>query len=141
MKTIYHLEYHDTIPKECEEILFHEISKAAFDAKGLSSIRTFSIFIRNQKQDIVGGVSGMFIYGSFYVDSLWVDNTLRQQGWGTKLMQEIEKIGKEHGALFMTVDTMDWQALPFYQKLGYSIEFIREGYAKNSKMFMLRKPL
>jgi len=56
-------------------------------------------------------------------------------------MHEAEKIGVEQGALFVTLNTMDWEALPFYQKLGYSIEFIREGYEKDSKMFMLRKTL
>ena len=33
------------------------------------------------------------------------------------------------------------EALPFYKQLEYSIEFTREGYDKNSKMFMLRKDL
>ena len=56
-------------------------------------------------------------------------------------MHEAEKIGREHGALFVTLNTMDWEALPFYQKLGYSIEFTRKGYEKDSKMFMLRKNL
>jgi ribosomal protein S18 acetylase RimI-like enzyme len=56
-------------------------------------------------------------------------------------MYEAEKIGRKHGALFVTLSTMDWEALPFYQKLGYSIEFTRTGYEKDSKMFMLRKNL
>lgn len=33
-------------------------------------------------------------------------------------MQEAEKIGKEKEARFVTVNTMDWEVLPFYQKLG-----------------------
>ena len=41
--------------------------------------------------------------------------------------------------VFLT--TMDWEALPFYQKLGYQIEYVREGYEKDSKMFVLRKTL
>jgi hypothetical protein len=36
---------------------------------------------------------------------------------------------------------MGWEALPFYQKLGYSIEFVREGFEKESKMYMLRREL
>lgn len=36
---------------------------------------------------------------------------------------------------------MDWEALPFYQKLGYSVEFIREGYDSDSKFYFLRKPI
>jgi hypothetical protein len=56
-------------------------------------------------------------------------------------MYEAEKIGREHGALFVTLHTMEWEALPFYQKLGSSIEFTRQGCEKDSKMFMLRKNL
>ncbi len=137
----FRLEHYTTIPKEYEEILYHGISEKAFQAKGLSPIRPFSIFIKDQKEQVLGGASGTLFYGSLYVDSLWVDATLRNQGWGKKLMYEAEKIGREHGALFVTLNTMDWEALPFYQKLGYSIEFTRKGYEKDSKMFMLRKNL
>lgn len=140
-KTSYHLEHHGSIPKEYEEVLYHGISEGAFHAKGLSPILPFSIFIKDQNGKIFGGASGTLFYGSLYVDSLWIDQTLRHQGWGTKLMDEAEKMGREHGALFVTLNTMDWEALPFYQKLGYFTEFIREGYEKNSKMFMLRKNL
>jgi ribosomal protein S18 acetylase RimI-like enzyme len=54
-------------------------------------------------------------------------------------MEAAEKLGREQGARFAIISTMDWEALPFYQRLGYSIEFTREGYDKNSKMFLLRK--
>lgn len=137
----FRLERYTTIPKEYEEVLYHGISERAFQAKGLSPIRPFSIFIKDQKEQVLGGASGTLFYGSLYVDSLWVDETLRNQGWGKKLMYEAEKIGRAQGALFVTLNTMDWEALPFYQKLGYSIEFTRKGYEKDSKMFMLRKDL
>lgn len=135
------LEHYTTIPKEYEEVLYHGISERAFQAKGLSPIRPFSIFIKDQKEQVLGGACGTLFYGSLYVDSLWVDEILRNQGWGKRLMQEAEKIGRQHGALFVTLNTMDWEALEFYQKLGYSIEFTRKGYEKDSKMFMLRKNL
>lgn len=140
-KTLYHLEYHDAIPKEYEEVLYRGISEEAFHAKGLPPIRPFSIFIKDLKENTLGGASGTLFYGSLYVDSLWIEKALRHQGWGTKLMHEAEKLGRKHGASFVTLNTMDWEALPFYQKLGYSIEFTREGYEKGSKMFMLRKSL
>jgi len=140
-KVFYRLERYNTIPKEYEEILYQEISNSAFEAKGLSPICPFSIFIKDQEENVFGGISGTSFYGSLYVDSLWVNKTLRHQGWGSKLMHEAEAIGKERSAQFVTVNTMDWEALPFYQKLGYSIEFTREGYSKGSKMFMLRKNL
>ena len=141
MEEPYRLEYYNSIPKEYEEVLYHGISEGAFQAKGLSPIRSFSIFIKDENEIIVGGASGTLFYGSLYVDSLWVDKALRRQGWGTKLMHEAENVGRKHGASFVTLNTMDWEALLFYQKLGYSIEFTREGYEKGSMMFMLRKNL
>lgn len=135
----YHLERYDAIPYE--DLLFRGISEEAFRAKQLSPMSPVSIFIKDQQQNTVGGVSAMLVFGSLYIDGLWVAPTLRHQGWGTKLMQEIETIGREREARFATLNTMDWQALSFYKKLGYSIEFIREGYDKDSKMFLLRKSL
>ena len=62
--TLLRLEHHDTIPKEYEEILYHGISEEAFHAKGLPSIRSFSIFIKDQNGNILGGASGTLFYGS-----------------------------------------------------------------------------
>lgn len=61
MKTLahnasYHLERYDTIPYE--EILYRGISEEAFHAKELPPIRPFSIFIKDQKQNVLGGISG-----------------------------------------------------------------------------------
>lgn len=89
-------------------------------------------------QNILGGAKGAILYGNLYVDALWINSKIRHQEWGTKLMAEAETIGREYGCTFATVNTMDWEALPFYQKLGYSIEFTREGFENDSKMYMLR---
>ena len=34
---------------------------------------------------------------------------------------------------------MDWEALDFYKNLGYDVEFVREGFEKESKMYLLQK--
>lgn len=135
------LEHYTTIPKDYEEVLYRGISERAFQAKKLSPIRPFGIFIKDQKGQVLGGASGALFYGSVHVDSLWIDENLRNQGWGKRLMHEAEKRGREHGATFATVNTMDWEALLFYQKLGYVIDFSRKGYENQSMMFMLTKTL
>lgn len=139
MQELYHLERDD--PPNLETILYAGLNDEAVTAKGMNPVSTFGICIKNETQKILGGAKGAVLYGNLYVDSLWINNKIRNQGWGTKLMIEAEKIGKEHGCTFATVNTMDWEALSFYQKLGYNIEFTREGFEKDSKMFMLRKKL
>jgi len=105
-KTSLRLEHHNTIPKEYEEILYQGISSDAFDAKGFLPMRSFSIFIKDQGENVIGGVSGTVLFGSLYVDSLWVNKNLRHQGWGSQLMHEAEKIGREQGVSFVTLNTM-----------------------------------
>ncbi|MBS4168989.1 GNAT family N-acetyltransferase [Parachlamydia sp. AcF125] len=131
----------DTSALECEDILFNGINEEAGRVKGLNPIRTFCFSIENSQKEILGGVNGIAYYGCLYVDMLWVSSKLRNKGWGTKLMQQAETLGKQEDCSFATVNTMDWEALPFYQKLGYTIEFVREGYQKNSKMYFLKKEL
>lgn len=122
-------------------LLFEGVCEEAKQAKGMSKMSSFGLSLEDEKEKIVGGAQGVTYYGCLYVDMLWIDKGLRSQGWGARLMAEAEKIGKERHCTFATVNTMDWEALPFYQKLGYEIEFIREGYEKSSKMYMLRKML
>lgn len=124
-----------------ETLLFEGINDEAVLTKGMDPIRTFSICIEGLSQELLGGAKGVTYYGCLYIDMLWIDRSLRHQGWGSKVMMEAERIGRERGCTFATVNTMDWEALSFYQKRGYVIEFTREGYAKDSKMFMLKKNL
>jgi ribosomal protein S18 acetylase RimI-like enzyme len=137
----YWFEYQEEPKQEFIDILFEGISEDAVQKKKMDRTKTFGIFIKNNRGVCLGGVNGFSLFGCLYIDMLWVKENLRYQGLGTKLMMEAEKMGREYRCTFSTVNTMDWEALPFYQKLGYEIEFIREGFEKDSKMYMLRKPL
>lgn len=141
MQEHYCLRRKGSTSRDVETLLFKELWREAARAKSMSPVDSFSISVEDSKHNICGGVTGTIIYGSVYVDMLWIKANLRHQGWGTKLMQEVEKITKESGCSFITLHTMDWEALPFYQKIGYTLEFTREGYENESKMFMLRKNL
>ena len=107
--------------------------------KGLGSIEFFAFFIRDENNKICGGCNGDILYGCLYISTLWVERSLRGKGYGTELMLSAEKLGKEKGCLFSAVNTMDWEALGFYQKLGYQIEFERHGFLKDSVFYFLRK--
>ena len=54
-------------------------------------------------------------------------------------MQAAEKLAQEKGCISAAVNTMDWEALDFYKKLGYRVEFERHGLAKDSICYFLRK--
>ncbi len=56
------------------------------------------------------------------IDYLWVSESSRGSGLGSELMQAAEQEALTLGCLHVQVDTMSFQALPFYQKLGYALK-------------------
>lgn len=81
------------------------------------------------------------MYGGLFVGQLWVKETLRGMGYGTQLMQKAEELAEKSGCNFIAVNTFDWEALDFYKKLGYYVEFERKGFDNNSTFYFLRKNL
>lgn len=137
----YQIIYSAVLKPEEDDILFNGLNDEALKVKGLEPIKTFAFLIKNEKNEVVGGVKGVTYYGCLFTDTLWISAELRGKGWGTKLMQAVENLGRERNCTFSTLSTMDWEARPFYEKLGYQLEFMREGYEKNSKMYFMRKNL
>lgn len=101
----------------------------------------FAIFVRNEEGKIIAGCSGSVIFGSIYTDQLWVDPNLRNRGLGKKLMEAVHEYGKKQGCTLATVTTMDFQAPNFYAKLGYKIDFSKEGYNKGASCIFMSKKL
>lgn len=124
-----------------EAVLMNGIIEEAFLVKQMSKISPFSFFIKNTEGKILAGITGVSLYGCLYVDLLWVSSDYRHQGFGLRLVQAAEELGRQRTCTFACLSTMDWEALPFYQKLGYEIEITRLGYEKDSKMHLLRKKL
>lgn len=133
---------YDPNPKSDEtKIIWEGISENAKIKRNFPSGRPFAFFIKDELNQIKGGCSGYIYYGCFYVDLLWVDESLRGKQYGTQLMKEAEKLARDNDCNFVAVNTMDFEALDFYKKLGYSIELERHGFDKNSIMYFLRKDL
>lgn len=127
-------------PKDVQ-ILNEGIMEHAKKIKGFGPIRFFGFFVHDQNNQIVGGCQCDLLYGCLYVGSLWVSENLRGQGYGTSLMAAVEKLAREQKCHFIAVNTMNWEALDFYKKLGFKVEFQRHGFMGDSVFYFLRKDL
>ncbi|MGE3954461.1 MAG: GNAT family N-acetyltransferase [Parachlamydiales bacterium] len=141
MESDYPITYQESPTREEEAHLTGELNREAIAAKGVSPIRHFALLCRRADGALIGGATGVSLFGALYIDTLWVDPSLRGSGLGTRLIEGCEKIARERGCTFLYLQTMDWQALPFYQKVGYQIEFARHGFEKDSTMYLMRKGL
>lgn len=68
---------------------------------------------------IAGLIAYMSVYKILYVDTVFVNASYRRQGYGRKLMEEMERLAKEHGVNTIRLDTFNWQGTEFYKALGY----------------------
>ena len=119
--------------------LTNKINNEVVDGHG--SAYPFAIFIRNKDGEILAGCNGSIIFGSIYTDQLWVDPSLRKQGLGKKLMEAVHEHGKKCGCLMATITTMSFQVPNFYKKLGYEVDFSREGYVNGASCIFMSKKL
>ena len=103
--------------------------------------KSFSIFLKNDLGKIFGGIQAFLDTESVYIDTLWVEGSLQKQGYGTKLLDAVEREAIKNGCNFSLVDTWDFQAEAFYVKNGYErIGELKNYWLGHSKIF-LRKNL
>lgn len=90
---------------------------------------------------IIGGLTGYTFWGYLDVEFLWVDEYHRNRRIGSEIMSMAEKEAKNRGCKFATLDTFEFQALGFYQKLGYKLFGKLEGYCDKYERFYMQKTL
>ncbi|MBV9782597.1 MAG: GNAT family N-acetyltransferase [Acidisphaera sp.] len=71
--------------------------------------------------EVLGGLWGRTLYAWLYVNVLFVPEALRRQGLGSRLMRDAEAEALARGCRGALVDTFDFQARPFYERLGYTV--------------------
>lgn len=100
----------------------------------------YSIIMKNQENKVVGGVIVSFLWNGMEIQTLWVDENLRGQGWGRKLMEAIEEAIKR-GCTIAYTNTFTWQAPDFYSKFGYSIYGRLDGFPEGNSLTYFYKNL
>jgi ribosomal protein S18 acetylase RimI-like enzyme len=103
--------------------------------------RTVAAFLRDEEGRVVGGVQGDFWGRAMHITALWVDENHRGRGYGSKLMRTIEEYAIEHGRPLVYLETTSFQALPFYESLGYQIFGELPEISKGHTLYFLKKEL
>ena len=98
-------------------------------------------FVARDEIGIVGGLLGHTRWDWLYVAKLWVHERGRGQGIGTQLLNAAEELARSRGCTDASLDTFEYQARPFYEKLGYELFGTLEGYPPGYRQFYLRKRL
>jgi GNAT superfamily N-acetyltransferase len=108
---------------------------------GPSGEQPVKFVVRDSAGAVVGGILGHTRWRWLYIAKLWVDEGARGHGFGTRLMAAAEDLARSRGCTDVSLDTFDYQARPFYEKLGYELFGTLEGYPPGSRQYYLRKRL
>ncbi len=78
------------------------------------------IALRDDDGVLKGGIVARVWLDTLYVALVWIDETLRGKGHGKAMMEMVEAEGRKHGAAQVWLNTLSWQARPFYEQIGYA---------------------
>ncbi len=78
-------------------------------------------FVKTNEGHILGGILGEINWDWMHIQGLWIDDSIRRQGWGAKLLTHLEQYALSNGVSNVRMETTTFQALDFYLKMGYSI--------------------
>ncbi|HEV7278024.1 MAG TPA: GNAT family N-acetyltransferase [Devosiaceae bacterium] len=118
------------------------LSAHAEQARPGGNYRELGLLLKDPASgDIVGGLTGYALYDWLFVQFLAVPETLRGQNFGSRLMQRAEDWAREQGLAGMWLDTFDFQARPFYEKLGFEVFGTIEDHPVGGRRYFLSKRL
>ena len=78
---------------------------------------------------VKGGLIAQTWWGTLEIQYLWVDEEFRGQGYGKHMMEKVEEEARKRNCHMAYVDTFDFQAKAFYEKLGFTEYGSLSGYA------------
>jgi len=90
---------------------------------------------------IVGGLWGRTAYDWLFVELLFVPESMRGQGVGKDLMDRAAREAVARGCHSAWLDTFEFQARGFYERLGYTCFGDLANYPAGSTRYFLKKTL
>jgi GNAT superfamily N-acetyltransferase len=108
---------------------------------GYHDAKPLNLFLRDENNAIVGGLLGYTYWDFLAIDIFWLDEAVRGQGFGEKMLHMAEQEAKERGCTTAHLDTFEFQAPHFYEKYGYQKWGELAGYAGRFKRIYYQKTL
>ena len=112
---------------EAEETPLAEVLHAGFQAfngpfVGEHGYKPLRLMVFRDGEEVPAGGIQAQCYGAWlHVLMVYLPEDLRRSGLGTALFDRIEAEAQARGCIGAYLDTLSWQARPFYEKRGYEL--------------------
>ncbi len=108
---------------------------------GINDYRPLAVVLEDANGSVVGGLWGRTVYGWLYVELLFVPEPLRGKGIGSELLLRAEAEAVRRGCHNSWLDTYEFQARGFYERLGYTCFGELAEYPAGYSRFFMKKEL
>ena len=123
------------------QFLEEQINEYNFATTGIRDARLLVTLLRDSAGRIYGGLSGHTWGGVAEVRFLWVDESRRHAGVGSRLLQAAEDEARARGCTKVVLSTHSFQAPDFYLKRGYVVAGEFSNYPRGHRSIFLEKYL
>lgn len=100
-----------------------------------------NLIVRDSAGAVIGGLLGETYWGWIHIGILWLREDVRGAGLGSRLLGMAEAEAVRRGCKHAHLDTMDFQALDFYRKYGYTVWGQLDDIPAGHSRYFLRKTL
>lgn len=123
------LKIEKTDNKDVESYVLLNLHK--YNQQHCDYIRNNSSYAHNNKingnfviydfTEVIGGALGYIKYGWYFLTDFYINQKYRKQKIGSTVIKKIEEFAMENDALGVRIESWDFQAPKFYEKLGYTV--------------------
>ena len=132
-------DVHDSPSAEDARVVDTGLGDANKLAAPIDGVKPLACFARSETGTVIGGVVGRTWGECCELQQLWVAREHRLRGIGSRLVRMFEARGRERGCRTFYLDTFSFQALLFYQSLGYRAAYEIRGFPDGIVKYLMMR--
>lgn len=114
----------------------HVIAHVGNGHKGIG----IKLVIRGQDGELIGGLSAWTTLRNLIFECVWVEERFCRKGLGRMLVMEMERIARENDCIASQAYCFSFQAPGFFEKMGYKILGVSNGYPPPvNELYLIKK--
>jgi GNAT superfamily N-acetyltransferase len=128
---------------DASDIAVLERGLHAYEAARLGSPEHahFAVLLRDSEDRVIGGIDGHVMWRRLFIKTVWLPEVWRGQGYGTRMMREVEAEARRRRCLSLWLTALGPRACRFYSRLGFDIIGVLDDYVAGQALFTLHKVL
>lgn len=127
--------------KELVDFLAKRIEELNWENWEIKERFPLAVQMKSDDGQVLAGAAGRSFGHWFLLDTLWVSDELRGKRIGSKLLSTIENVARERGCTKCYLETLNFQAMPFYEKHGYQTQWVQRDYPNTGCQYFMVKEL